>query len=274
MRRQQLLVPVRNYRLPKQCGSLRNQVVYPGPIRMRTPLPVILLVMATELVAAGPLEEAKTALDKGDFRIAERTYSELSSQGDRTAQLQLGLMYDEGHGVPKQHHQAVRWYSVAASQGDAEAPFYLGRIYHDGRGGPKNYVRARQWYRVAADRGNQKAAVNLGTMHSLGLGGPKNYQVAGQWFLLAANFGDVKAQKNLGEMYENGVGVRRDYPTAYMWFAIAAATQGDSEAAKHRDKIARLMTPDQIERARKLSSEKVYTLIRCHGGSTLSCPGR
>ena len=241
---------------------------------MRAYLSVVLLVMTTGLVAAGSLKEAGTALDKGHFQGAERTYSELSNQGNRTAQLQLGLMYDEGLGIPKQHHQAVRWYSVAASQGDPEAPFYLGRIYQDGRGGPKDYARARRWYRVAAERGNLKAAVNLGTMHALGLGGPKSYQAAGWWFLLAADSGDIKAQDNLGLLYQNGMGVRRDYVKAYVWFAIAAATQRDSEAAKHRDQLARLMTPDQIEQARKLSAQKMYALIRCHSVPTLPCHWR
>jgi TPR repeat protein len=241
---------------------------------MRACLSAVLLVLATELVAAASLEEARTAFEQGDFRSAERTYSELSNQGDRTAQLQLGLMYDEGHGISKHYHQAVRWYAVAASQGDPEAPFYLGRIYQDGRGGPKNYARARQWYRVAAQRGNQKAAVNLGAMHALGLGGPRNYQEAGQWFLLAANLGDFKAQENLGLLYKNGMGVRRDYVKAYMWFAIAAATHRDSAAARQRDQMARLMAPDQVEHARKLSSEKVYALIRCHVDSTLPCHAR
>lgn len=250
-----------------QSGSLRNQF-------MRACLSVVLLIMTAGLVAAASLEEAKTALDKGDFLSAQRTYSELSSQGDRTAQRQLGLMYDEGQGIPKQHHQAVRWYAVAASQGDPEAPYYLGRIYQDGRGGPKDYARARRWYRVSAERGNHKAAVNLGTMHALGLGGPKNYQAAGQWFLLAANFGDIKAQDNLGILYQNGLGVGRNYVKAYMWFAIAAAMQGGSEAAKHRDQITRLMTPDLIEQARRLSSEKMYVLIRCQVIAILPCHWR
>lgn len=78
--------------------------------------------MTMEVAAAGPLEEANTAYDKGDFRSAEHMYNELSNQGDRIAQVQLGLMYDEGHGVPKNYQQAVRWYSVAASQGDPQAP--------------------------------------------------------------------------------------------------------------------------------------------------------
>jgi TPR repeat protein len=241
---------------------------------MRACLSVVLLFMTTGLVAAASLEKGKTALDKGDFRTAVRIYSELSNQGDRTAQRQLGLMYDEGQGIAKQHHQAVRWYSVAASQGDPEAPYYLGRIYQDGRGGPKDHARARRWYRVAGERGNHKAAVNLGTMHALGLGGPKNYQAAGQWFLLAANSGDIKALDNLGILYQNGMGVRQDYVKAYMWFAIAAAIQAGSEAAKHREQVARLMTPDQIEQARRLSSEKMYVSIRCQVVATLPCHWR
>ena len=111
-------------------------------------------------------------------------------------------------------------------------------------------------------------------MHTLGLGGAKNYQAAGRWFLLAANSGDIRAHENLGILYQNGMGVRRDYVKAYMWFAIAAASQGNSEAAKRRDQIARLMAPDEIEQARRLSFEKVSTLIRCHVGSTLPCHWR
>jgi uncharacterized protein len=238
---------------------------------MRACLTALLLVIAVDAGVAGSLEEAKTANDKGDFRTAVRIYSELSNQGDRIAQLQLGLMYDEGHGIPKQYQQAVRWYSVAASQGDPEASYYLGRIYQDGRGGPKNYARARQWYRVAAQRGQTKAAVNLGLMYAFGLGEPKNYQAAGRWFLFAANYGDIKAEDNLGVLYQNGEGVRRDYVKAYMWFALAAAPSGDSEAVKHRDQIALLMTPSQIDQARKLSSRKMYALIRCHIVPTMPC---
>jgi TPR repeat protein len=238
---------------------------------MRACLAAVLLVITVEAVVAGSLEEAKTAYDKGDFRSAERIYSELSNQGDRIAQLQLGLMYDEGHGIPKRPQQAVRWFSVASSQGDPQAPYYLGRIYQDGRGGPRNFSRARQWYRVAAQRAHHKAAVNLGVMYAFGLGGPKNYEAAGLLFLLAADHGDIRAQDNLGVLYQNGEGARRDYIKAYMWFALAAAASGDSEAVKHRDQIAQLMAPSQIEQAQRLSSEKMYALIRCNIIPTLPC---
>ena len=64
--------------------------------------------------------------------------------------------------------------------------------------------------------------------------------------------------------------VRTDYVKAYMWFALATA-QGDSEAFKHRDQIIQLMSPSQIEQARKLAAEKMYALIRCHIVPTLPC---
>jgi len=259
--------------MPVDSGSIpappiQLQLDFTG---MRARLAAVLLVMTAGGVAAGSLEEATTANDRGDFQTALRIYTELSNQGDRTAQLQLGLMYDEGHGVPKQYQQAVRWYSVAASQGDPDAPYYLGRIYHDGRSSSKDYARARQWYRVASQRGNPKAAVNLGVMYAFGLGGPKNYQAAGQWFFLAAIRGDIKAQDNLGVLYQNGEGVQRDYIKAYMWFTLAAAAQGDPEASKHQDQIARLMTSSQIEQAQRLSSQKLYDVIRCRIVATLPC---
>jgi uncharacterized protein len=259
--------------IPFGTYSVRLDWIAAGFFGMRTCLTAILLMMTTEVAVAESLEEAKTANDKGDFHTAVRIYTELSNQGDRTAQLQLGLMYDEGHGVPKHYQQAVRWYTVAASQGDPEAPYYLGRIYQDGRGGSKNYASARQWYRVAAQRENHKAAVNLGGMYVLGLGGPKDYQLAGKWFLLAANHGDIKAQDNLGVLYQNGEGVRPDYIKAYMWFTLAAA-QSDSEAAKHRDQIARLMVADQIKQAQRLASAKMLSLIRCNVVPTLPCHWR
>src|SRR6478752_2185377 len=147
--------------MPVDSGSIpappiQLQLDFTG---MRARLAAVLLVMTAGGVAAGSLEEATTANDKGDLRTALSIYTELSNQGDRTAQLQLGLMYEEGRGVPKNNQKAVRWYTVASSQGDPESPYYLGLIYQDGRGGPTNYARARHWYGVAAQRGNHKAAV-------------------------------------------------------------------------------------------------------------------
>jgi len=42
-------------------------------------------------------------------------------QDNVTAQFNLGLMYDDGAGVPKSNIDAHMWYNLAASQGDKVA---------------------------------------------------------------------------------------------------------------------------------------------------------
>jgi TPR repeat protein len=96
-----------------------------------------LFLLFSRMATAGPLEDANSAYDKGDFGIARNLYSELAVQGDRTAQFKLGEIYEEGKGVAKDSREAVRWYVVASGQGFAEAAFNLGRLYHDGRGVPR-----------------------------------------------------------------------------------------------------------------------------------------
>jgi TPR repeat protein len=64
--------------------------------------------MISEVAMAGPLEEADSAFDRGDFGVARNVYSELADQGDRIAQFKLGLMYEEGKGVAKDSREAIR----------------------------------------------------------------------------------------------------------------------------------------------------------------------
>ena len=48
------------------------------------------------------------------------------------AQNNLGLMYENGLGVPKDYDEAVKWYRLAAAQGDALAQNNLGWMYDNG----------------------------------------------------------------------------------------------------------------------------------------------
>ncbi len=41
----------------------------------------------------------------------------LAEQGHAQAQVNLGIMYSQGRGVPKDSVQAYRWYTLAAGQG-------------------------------------------------------------------------------------------------------------------------------------------------------------
>jgi TPR repeat protein len=63
---------------------------------------------------------------------------------------------------------------------------------------------------------------------------------------------NASAQFNLGVMYHNGQGVTQDYASAHMWWNLASSA-GDADGAKNRDIIAKLMTPQQIEKAQDMA---------------------
>ena len=93
-------------------------------------------------------------------------------------------------------------------------------------------------------------------MYYYGKGVPKNDTEAVKWYRLAAAQGDADARNNLGFMYGNGEGVPKDYVQAYKWYNLAAA-QGVAMARTNMEAIQKLMTPQQIAEAQRLSAEAV-----------------
>jgi S1-C subfamily serine protease len=75
------------------------------------------------------------------------------------------LAYEAGH-----FDEAFRIWQTLAEQGDVRAQINLGAIYDDGKGVPKNPTVAAKWYRTAALRGNSGAQYNLGLMYAMGHG--------------------------------------------------------------------------------------------------------
>lgn len=69
-----------------------------------------------------------------------------------------------------------------------------------------------------------------------------------------AEQGVALAQHNLGVMYQQGLGVTQDLIEAYKWHNIALAN-GMEKSRDIMDLIVKLMTPIQIESARKLARE-------------------
>ncbi len=58
------------------------------------------------------------AWGRGDYDTALREFRLLAEQGHAQAQLNLGILYSQGRGVPKDSVQAYAWYTLAAGQGD------------------------------------------------------------------------------------------------------------------------------------------------------------
>ena len=79
-------------------------------------------------------------------------------QGLAEAQVDLGMMCDEGTGVPEDDRKAVRWFRLAAEQGNALAQNNLGWMYYEGTGVPEDDVLAHMWWNLSASMGNDDAA--------------------------------------------------------------------------------------------------------------------
>ncbi len=57
------------------------------------------------------------AYDKGDYATALKEWRVLAEQGNPPDQYNLGLMYANGRGVPRDYVQAHLWANLAAAQG-------------------------------------------------------------------------------------------------------------------------------------------------------------
>ncbi len=121
------------------------------PISLRFP---IALVLSTICLAV-----AACADDQVDmYASALRELRPLAEQGDATSQYNLGVLYANGQGVPKDYVQARQWYEQAATQDLALAQYNLGGLYAEGHGVPQDYVQALMWHSLAAANGHKDAA--------------------------------------------------------------------------------------------------------------------
>ncbi len=121
---------------------------------------IMLVLSFAAPVAAGQLEDADAAYQKGDYATALRLYRFAADQGFAYARRNLGVMYANGRGVPKDDAEAAKWYRLAADQGYAVAQFDLGFMYDNGQGVPRDYVKAHMWWNLAAAQGVEGAARN------------------------------------------------------------------------------------------------------------------
>ncbi len=133
--------------------------------------------------------------------------------------------------------QAAQCLLFAAEHGLTEAQFELGRLYFQGKGVPKNQQKAFELYSEAAWKGSASAQCCLGMMYEKGQWIPQNYQKAFEWYDRAAKLGHAAAQCNLGCLYKNGQGVLQDYKMAVDWIS-KSAEQGYADAQYQLGNIA------------------------------------
>ncbi|KAG0222385.1 hypothetical protein BGW42_006664, partial [Actinomortierella wolfii] len=149
--------------------------------------------------------------------------------GVAKAQVRLGGIYEEGHGVRQNNVEAVRWYRMAADQGQDDAQVKIGTWYSLGCGVDQSDVKAAIWFTKAAEQWNADAQYNLALMYQEGQGVEQSDVEAVKWYIKAAEQGNANAQYNLGWMYKEGRGVEQSDDEAVKWFT-KAAEQGKASA--------------------------------------------
>src|SRR6202035_4923064 len=120
----------------------------------------------------------------------------------------------------------------------------------------------------AADRGFAASQYNLGYLFASGKL-PRNPSAAALWVRRSADQGYRNAESLPGSFYRDGTGVPKDYVQAYLWLNLAAAA-GDSGAAKRRDDLEKLMTPERIGEAQALTSKWKPQPVSVESGRDLS----
>lgn len=194
------------------------------------------------------------AYRRGDYATVVKEWRPIAEQGFAEAQFTLGVIYDEGKGVPRNHEEALKWYRKAADQGHAKAQLIIGAMYFQGNGVLQDYEEAVRWYKKSADQGYSGAQTLLGVMYMEGKGVPENHAEAAKWYRQAAEQGNAVGQYALAVMYKNGDGVPQDYVLSHLWSNLAAA-EGHSDAAILRDALSEKMSPPQIADAQRLARE-------------------
>ena len=92
----------------------------------------LVLTLATPVLA--DYQAGVDAYERGDYDTALKEWRPLAEQGDALAQFNMGVMYEQGKGVPQDYQEAGRWFRLAAEQGDALAQAVLGLMYDLGQG--------------------------------------------------------------------------------------------------------------------------------------------
>lgn len=207
------------------------------------PLAAAMPTVEQKAIAAGETvkDETVTGIDRDQMLpAAYQTLEARAFAGVAAAQHDLAALYVAGTGgVQRDYGRAVFWFTKSAEKGMANAHYNLGVMYQQGLGVPQDAAAALGWYERAAQLGHPEAMYNLGIANIEGIGADRNIARGVAFFKQAANAGVSQAAYNLGVLYESNFIGPADLTKAAEWYQTAA-NEGHAEAKKS---LARLSGP-------------------------------
>lgn len=193
------------------------------------------------------MEQGLKAYQAGDYAEALPLFTQAGQQGHMKAFRYLGLMYENGYGVPRDIQKAVSYYQEAADKGDVTGTYYLGLCYEEGKGVAQDFARAKALYEKAAQRSDHVGApgkMGLGSLYEKGEGVPKDLQKARYWYELAKVAGDTDADAALARV-EKALGLVRKpvKGTRMLTQRVSAGQPGDVVKGVTRIDSSRIWKP-------------------------------
>ena len=113
------------------------------------------LVLAAS--ACADMQRQQDGSQRNDYDTSLKELRSTAERGDMKAQVNLGVIYALGFGVPQNHQEASKWFRRAAEQGDERAQTNLGQMYFHGVGVPANSIQAYMWVTLAVAQGDKEA---------------------------------------------------------------------------------------------------------------------
>jgi serine/threonine-protein kinase len=141
------------------------------------------------------------------------------------ARRNLGLLYAEAHGTPRDERQASVHLGLAAqdpAEPDTQAVVLMARRYETGLGVAVDRAKAAGLWEVAAVMGVREAFPIIATRYAEGDGRRRNDSAAVVWYRKAAESGEVTSMRKLAERYLHGRGTKRDENQSRFWYSKAA----------------------------------------------------
>lgn len=130
----------------------------------------------------------------------------------------IGRMFLRGELMEQSFEKAATWFKRGVAVGNAFSQYQMGLLYRDGLGVPRDEFRAAAYFKAAADDDLAIAQSALGVLF-LDQG---DVETAGRYFEVAARHGNMEAFYYLAEIANKGVGGERHCGLATAYYKIVA----------------------------------------------------
>jgi TPR repeat protein len=159
--------------------------------------------------------------------FTQMTFAEVKAaadRGDPRAQFELGQRFYAGKGILKDSEAAVEWWQKSAAQKFPPAELDWGLAYLKGDGVPKDERKGLRLCHLAVDSGLPRAKEAMGMFYFLGaFGFPQDCTQAFYCFKAAADHDYPPAQYYLALCFRDGKGTPTNLSEAVSWLQRAAS---------------------------------------------------